>query len=1555
MTESKIKLNKDIRQNTGAILNPAACGTSPTRNFLSVGFADQGICEYVEPTGEEVPENNAPIIDLNGVSGGLNISDIFTEGDVATAYLSTATVTDTDSDPLATLSIVGSGIQDGVSEVLVIGGTSYPLNANKTATGTAGSTTFSIAYTTSTQTFAITNNAGGTMPLADVQSLVRGLSYQNISEDPTEGDRTFEFVVNDGTDNSSTATLTITVVAVNDAPVIDLNGASGGINASGTFTEGDGATTFLTSATVTDADDTDLASITIVGTNGFGEDVANDIVSWGAVTFPSNADKTANVVAGSTTISVAFVTATKTFTCTKSGGGVIPVADAQIFVRAFAYNNTATPPDTSDRVFTFVANDGTANSTAAVLTVTVTAAAGAAPVINLGGSTGTYTQGDAATAYFGSATITDADGSTLTYIEITPGGAWGDDGSLERLLFGDASIGSHAAISWTETYGTTTFLVSHNTSTGKIRLTNNAGGTIPIADGQLALRAFTYYNAANPITPLNRTFSVVCSDGTDTSTPAVFTLTVEAPAWELMASTSAGGTANTVTSSGIDTTGANLIVVAVSWFGIGAVPTLTDSNGNTWTQRTAYGGANDDHVLYYCSNPTVGAGHTFTAAKTSSYPTISVAAFSGAASSSPYSAESGAYAAAVATAQPGSVTPAGDKYLVITSATWSSALTAAVDSGFNIAAQTNFSSGNHMGGGIAYLVQDTAAAVNPTWSGGTTSWSVALATFIPGGGASAVARPEMAQEPAIIVANGAAIDFTPTLLAGDDIEYSATNLPTGASINSSTGQVTGTLSTNGQWQMAITATDTTTNYTDTIYVPVMVYATLTTIDAAWLSSNGPAPYLLTGDNTVFQLDADVTENEEAFVFQGNNQALDVAGNTLTYNNASANTIPNQDLDTFTGSDPDNWTITGDAAHTSVAKASSFVAPKTLCEGDNALRVTIAQQTLTAGTMTAGSPTNIQSTGHGLSTGDAVIIRTFTATVNGTNLLLHGGYTVTVVDADNFTINVNTSAVSVSAGNWIKATKIESSAVSIPTANRLYAANFNVTCEPGSNEAYDCAIAVVDDSTGLEVEWVYNTVWDQWGATFRVYNSNQSRNYAPVVIFKSGSVSAVRVQLYVASASAGTDVDICRVRLGQAYDFGVAARGNNNSAWAPSLNYSTTGWSSSSDLGPLAIIDTVGGGAITQGQNEGYRSWPILLRKNGNGATVHGFTSTAKCDDPTCILLDHKTLLYPATAATGLISNMTAVVEGIRNVCRRDSQVKQVSFSEWNGDAIVADLVQQGSPSQSLSVTTIDPTVYDSTVNDVTINPRANCINSYALYVTQGGFTANRVVVDSTQGTYVGRGVYISPGQSNTQDGVTLRGCRFRVRDDLNREGGDSFPRAMRIRNNTEADGILLNLLIENCEFLTIADDTSKGVIIDAAKINIRDEGGGMDTSSYAMTRCSFVTKNSTGTGLCESLMIGRWDGAVADLIVTDCEFASNDTCVHLHEADATIAGLTFTGSIFTKDATANPPETFATFRLGALAGSVTTDVSFTDNAFNEGTAYDDVVEIAGTHTVTIDP
>jgi len=74
-------------------------------------------------------------------------------------------------------------------------------------------------------------------------------------------------VVSDGTDSSLVNTSTITVTPVNDAPVTDLNGATGGDDATATFTEDAGAILIASAGTITDVDDTNMESMTITLTN----------------------------------------------------------------------------------------------------------------------------------------------------------------------------------------------------------------------------------------------------------------------------------------------------------------------------------------------------------------------------------------------------------------------------------------------------------------------------------------------------------------------------------------------------------------------------------------------------------------------------------------------------------------------------------------------------------------------------------------------------------------------------------------------------------------------------------------------------------------------------------------------------------------------------------------------------------------------------------------------------------------------------------------------------------------------------------------------------------------------------------------------------------------------------------------------------------------------------------------------------------------------------------------------------------------------------------------
>lgn len=204
----------------------------------------------------------------------------------------------------------------------------------------------------------------------------------------------------------------------------------------------------------------------------------------------------------------------------------------------------------------------------------------------------------------------------------------------------------------------------------------------------------------------------------------------------LLSSVATGGTTNGVTSGSIDTTGANLLVVSVSWYAAGGADVqtgqLTDSKGNTWTQLNLAGTISTSisaNRLFYCYGGTVGTGHTFTVSQSNSYPAIAVMAFSNVAAS-PLDQQSQGDAPATSTVQPGSITATQANALLITACTWDGG-TASVGSSFTDLVSAAPSSGNNMGAAMACRVDTSAAATNPTWTKtGAVSWMAAsIASF----------------------------------------------------------------------------------------------------------------------------------------------------------------------------------------------------------------------------------------------------------------------------------------------------------------------------------------------------------------------------------------------------------------------------------------------------------------------------------------------------------------------------------------------------------------------------------------------------------------------------------------------------------------------------------------------------------------------------------------------------------------------------------------------------------------------------------------------------------
>lgn len=177
---------------------------------------------------------------------------------------------------------------------------------------------------------------------------------------------------------------------------------------------------------------------------------------------------------------------------------------------------------------------------------------------------------------------------------------------------------------------------------------------------------------------------------------------------------------NTIsTSSSFDTTGSDLLIVMTTVFN--SAPALTDAYSNTWTSLTGQGCITSliKAQLFYCNPPSnkVGANHTFTLTGSTVYPALCVLAVTGSAAS-PFDVENGASNITVgSTAQGGTVTPSVDNEIVISGYVCGTpSTTYSINQGFTISDQLAYTSGQADGCALAYLIQTTATAQNPTWT-----------------------------------------------------------------------------------------------------------------------------------------------------------------------------------------------------------------------------------------------------------------------------------------------------------------------------------------------------------------------------------------------------------------------------------------------------------------------------------------------------------------------------------------------------------------------------------------------------------------------------------------------------------------------------------------------------------------------------------------------------------------------------------------------------------------------------------------------------------------------
>ncbi|MCG8379016.1 MAG: DUF4347 domain-containing protein, partial [Proteobacteria bacterium] len=211
----------------------------------------------------------------------------------------------------------------------------------------------------------------------DINATLASLTYQgNLN---FSGSDTLTVLSTDstaGTPLTDSDTVAINVIAVNDAPVIDLDVADGGdTNFTTTYTENTAAINIAdtgnTSVTDVEGDEVTLQIVAANIANG-----ADERLNFGANQIPMDGVTDIfldNVTVGGVLVDVTYTAATNTFSITDSTGGTLTTADAVSVIDAITYQNDSDGPTGVARTFTITADDG-AVSNGVVSTVNVVAA-----------------------------------------------------------------------------------------------------------------------------------------------------------------------------------------------------------------------------------------------------------------------------------------------------------------------------------------------------------------------------------------------------------------------------------------------------------------------------------------------------------------------------------------------------------------------------------------------------------------------------------------------------------------------------------------------------------------------------------------------------------------------------------------------------------------------------------------------------------------------------------------------------------------------------------------------------------------------------------------------------------------------------------------------------------------------------------------------------------------------------------------------------------------------------------------------------------------------------
>lgn len=306
---------------TVAYINLGSTSYTPRTISFTVKDNTNVPSNLVSRTLNFVNTNAAPTLATNS-STALN----YVENAAPTAITPSMSVNDSDS-PL---------IQSAIIKI----SSNYTFNEDSLVFTTFGKIKGTFATATGTLTLT------GADTLANYQTALQSVQYVNSSHNPSTATRTITFTVSDGLASSNAVTRNITIQAVNDAPVVQINTAQ-----ALAYQPANGAVAIAPAVTVTDPDNAMLASafVQIISNYQRGKDVLAFV----------------NPTSGST-ITGSFDSNTGILKLT--GTDTVSNYRAALAAITYQFNGVAT---TQTKAISFVVNDGSVPSTAVTRNINV--------------------------------------------------------------------------------------------------------------------------------------------------------------------------------------------------------------------------------------------------------------------------------------------------------------------------------------------------------------------------------------------------------------------------------------------------------------------------------------------------------------------------------------------------------------------------------------------------------------------------------------------------------------------------------------------------------------------------------------------------------------------------------------------------------------------------------------------------------------------------------------------------------------------------------------------------------------------------------------------------------------------------------------------------------------------------------------------------------------------------------------------------------------------------------------------------------------------------------